>query len=800
MQHSLRSSRSVWPPIFVLRRASRLAFSASACGTIRQAFLAAFFFVCALFSAATTPQARAVQDPGFRGIVVDQTGAPIAGVDVTLASKSLTSKTSTDTAGRFYFFLAPQSTGILTFTAEGFARLERTVDPKVDRAAELRIVLTPAPLSAQVNVTATRTETRLGETPASIAVLGPTDLQTTAAITLDDALRQVPGFSLFRRSGSRTANPTSQGVSLRGLGASGASRALVLADDLPLNDPFGGWVYWSRVPRDSVSEIEVLRGGASQLYGSSALGGVINIRTRRTEVDALSAEVSYGNQMTPDASVYLGGRRGDWAASLAAESFRTDGYVLVPATERGTIDTSAGSRHAVINLQVERLFGDNQRVFAGTSYFGESRANGTPLQTNRTHIRQFNAGSDWQFARAGSISFRAYGATEVFDQNFTAIAANRNSETLTRVQRVPAQVSGFSAKWARAFGGSQVLVAGFEAHQVRGASNEIVYVAGRASSLVDAGGREATAAGYFEDLIRIRRRVFINLGLRIDHWRNYNALSATRPLTPGSSSLIVFPDRVETVFSPQASVLYKITNNLSLNASGTRAFRAPTLNELYRSFRVGNVLTLANEKLTAERLTGGEGGLRFTPFNGNFVLRGTFFWNQITNPVANVTLTTTPALITRQRQNLGLTRSRGVEIEADARLHRFWKLSAGYLLADATVVRFPANKTLEGLLIPQVARHQFTFQARYANPSLVTFAVQGRAASVQFDDDQNLFRLGSYFTLDAFVSRGIKHGVEVFAAAENLFNQRYEIGKTPVTTLGPPLLVRAGVRLHLGKR
>ena len=288
--------------------------------------------------------------------------------------------------------------------------------------------------------------------------------------------------------------------------------------------------------------------------------------------------------------------------------------------------------------------------------------------------------------------------------------------------------------------------------------------------------------------------------MRIDHWRNYNALSATKPLTPGSSTVIVFPDRSESAFSPHASVLYKITNNLSLTASGTRAFRAPTLNELYRSFRVGNVLTLANEKLTAERLTGAEAGLRFISFNEHFVLRGTFFWNQITNPVANVTLSTTPALITRQRQNLGLTRSRGVEIEAEARLKRFWKLSAGYLLADATVVRFPANTTLEGLLIPQVARHQFTFQARYANSSLVTVGLQGRAASAQFDDDQNLFRLGSYFTLDAFASRGIKNGVEVFVAAENIFNRRYEIGKTPVTTLGPPLLARAGVRLHLGKR
>ncbi len=159
-----------------------------------------------------------------------------------------------------------------------------------------------------------------------------------------------------------------------------------------------------------------------------------------------------------------------------------------------------------------------------------------------------------------------------------------------------------------------------------------------------------------------------------------------------------------------------------------------------------------------------------------------------------MTLQTTPALITRQRQNLGRTRSRGVELETEARLNQFWHLSAGYLFDDATVVRFPANTALEGLMIPQVPRHQATFQARYANPSIITIGFQGRASSAQFDDDQNLFRLGSYFTLDLFLSRRVAPGLEAFVAAENLFGQRYEIGKTPLITLGPPTLVRAGFR------
>jgi outer membrane receptor protein involved in Fe transport len=262
----------------------------------------------------------------------------------------------------------------------------------------------------------------------------------------------------------------------------------------------------------------------------------------------------------------------------------------------------------------------------------------------------------------------------------------------------------------------------------------------------------------------------------------------------------IFPDRVESAFSPQLSAVYKVSPHFSLLASVSRAFRAPTLNELYRSFRVGNVLTLANERLRAERLTGGEVGARVTALNETFVLRGTFFWNRINRPVANVTLQTTPVLITRQRQNLGQTRSRGLELQADTRVNKYWNFAAGYLLADATVLKFPANTNLEGRSIPQVPRHQFTFQARYANPSIVTVGFQGRAASSQFDDDQNLFSLKSYFNIDAFVSRRLNHRSEIFCAIENLFNQRYEVGKMPITTLGPPILVRGGFRLHLGQK
>ncbi|HEY7543372.1 MAG TPA: TonB-dependent receptor, partial [Blastocatellia bacterium] len=657
------------------------------------------------------------------GTVTDKTGAAVIGAEVSFISGSFSTNQKTDVEGRFTLDV-PSTTGKITVRAQGFASLSKQWSEQ-DKAIEF--VLEPDPISEEVIITAARTETRVSDTGASLVVLSGEDLSTTAALTLDDALRQAVGFSLFRRSSSRTANPTTQGVSLRGVGASGASRAVVFSDGIPLNDPFGGWVYWDRIPREAISRVELVRGGESSLYGTDALGGAINfIRREPRDVDA-SIEASYGNEKTPYGSFFAGGRVAQLGARVSGEIFHTDGYIIVDERERGLIDTAAGSEHTSFDLTLERFFSSG-RAFINGSVFGEDRENGTPLQQNRTHIRQLVIGADIQSTRVGSFLLRAYAGTQVFDQDFSAVAADRNSETLTRSQRVPAQQTGFVAQWSRAAGSRQTAVAGVDYREVRGASDELVFVAGNLSSAIGAGGRERTTGVFGQDIIRITDRFIATASARVDHWSNFDALSTTQPLAaPGPTRVTLFDDRDETAFSPRLSLLYKATDNLSLTASGYRAFRAPTLNELYRSFRVGNVFTLANENLKAERLTGGEAGAHAYVFRRKLNIRGAFFWSEVTRPVANLTLSVTPALITRRRENLGRTRSRGLEVEAEARVTSDVFISGGYQFVDATVLEFPANTALEGLLIPQVPRHQFTFQARYSNPRFITLAFQGRA-------------------------------------------------------------------------
>src|SRR5437899_2991399 len=154
-----------------------------------------------------------------------------------------------------------------------------------------------------------------------------------------------------------------------------------------------------------------------------------------------------------------------------------------------------------------------------------------------------------------------------------------------------------------------------------------------------AGGRARTVGVFAEDLFQVTSRLLVVAAARFEHWRQEDGFSETRPLAPASSPVThtAFPDRGESALSPRVSVLFRAAPGLSLVAAGYGAFRGPTLNELYRSFRVGDTLTRANESLTAERLAGGEAGAHWTGAAGRLRARATVFSSDVRDPVANVT-------------------------------------------------------------------------------------------------------------------------------------------------------------------
>lgn len=611
-----------------------------------------------------------------------------------------------------------------------------------------------AQLTDSITVTATRTETRVAETPASVVVLSRETLQTSAAPTLDDALRQVAGFTLFRRTGSRVANPTTQGVTLRGVGASGASRALVLDDGVPLNDPFGGWVYWGRVPRVALERAEVLRGGASDLYGSSAMGGVIQFIRRKDS--GVTVDASGGSHETGWLSAFGAAQRGEWSGSVAADVFTTAGWIPVEPESRGSVDIPADSRHAAVDATLRRGGG-----FLRLSHYSESRANGTALQENDTSILHASGGIDAALG-GGVLALRAFGNDQDYFQTFSAVASDRQSERLTVEQAVPATGAGGTAQYTRALWGRHVLIAGGELRYASGTSEETRFTPAGVFE-VAAGGDQRTSALYVEDLIAISPSMSVTAGLRTDWWRSEGEGVETS----------------ESQLNPRLAVLWRAADALTFSAAAYTAFRAPTLNELYRGFRVGNVETLPNASLKSEELTGFEAGVRLRN------ARLTLFYANVSDTIANVTLRQSPTLITRQRQNLGRTRSLGAELDGEWRLPGDWRVAASWLFVDATV----REGALQGLRVPQVPRHQATAQALWRGAGL-----QVRWSAEQFDDDRNELVLDDYVVADLFVSHPLRTGIDATLAVENVFDARVETAATPVVSLGQPRAWRVGLR------
>jgi outer membrane receptor protein involved in Fe transport len=735
---------------------------------------------------------QAAQRVRVTGVVTDASGAPIRGAEVELRTGSYSARAITSRAGEFSFDSVPALAGTIIVRARGFGKVNQSWTSNTMESTPLRITLQPVTLQQSVIVTA-RTPTPALESPTSDQQLTHQEIEDSPNLTLDGTLRQIPGFSLYRRSGSQTANPTTQGVSLRGLGANGASRALVLEDGIPINDPFGGWIYWDRIPEESVESIEVSQEGGSSLYGSDALGGVLEFFTRSPEDEGVSLETSYGNENTPDLSLWAGGTWHGWESSFAGEVFHTDGYIPTPEADRGTVDTKTGSQHGTADLMIGRKFGNGSDVFARGWFLSESRQNGTPDQVNNTRLGEGALGADLQLGKFGALMLRFYGDAQHYNQTFSSVALNRDSETLTDIQAVPAQGVGGSAVWSRAVGTRQTLVAGMDTQEDIGRSNDVLVTAQKNSS---AGGRQRDTGIFGEDIIQIKPRWTLSASARIDRWSNFDASLLTIPFNSSAATLTPYADRSYNAFSPRLSLVHQVNSRVSWSGSIYRAFRAPTLNEFYRSFRQGNTLTESNANLSAERLTGGEAGVAVSVVQRRLVIRGTGFFNEIVNPVANVTLSTTPTLITAQRQNLGRTTAPGAEIDATTSITDRLSLVAGYEYVDATVSSFPVNPALVGLWVAQVPHHVITFQARYESPARISFSVDGRMVGKQFDDDQNQFPLGRFFVLDAMASKSIGRGAELFLAGENLFNAQYPIAATPVPQLGLPITVRAGFRLN----
>ncbi len=652
----------------------------------------------------------------------------------------------------------------------------------------------PPVVTEQVNVTATRSPVPIGETAKTVDTLDSEQLHDYPSPVLDDTLRQHAGFELFRRSSSRVTNPTSQGISLRGLGSTAVSRTLVLEEGAPLNDPFGGWIHWNESPASTLDSVTIVTGGGSDLYGSSALGGVIDVLPAALEKTLFDATAYEGSQ--DSSTVDLRGDRRLHALDtmLAGEQLRTAGYVIVAPQVAGTVDVPANVHSESLRTELGRRSFAMDRFFLVGNFLNEARGNGTPDTTNATRLWRYIGGYDSPESSAVPVRARLFGSDEGYRQSFSSVLTGRVGENLTRNQRVRTQELGATAD-ASYHLKHVAFVIGADVRDIRGEDHETPIAQGVVTGLQAVTARQRYTGGFGEVLGEFGGWSGA-VSVRLDAAQNLDTHQINRTATV--NTLTNPPNRTEYVPSPRAGLVRQLGSHANVHASGFRAFRSPTLNELYRTGQVGSETTLANASLESERATGWEVGTQLLAAAHGTSLQATYFWTEINRPVSTVVLTQTATAITDMRENLGQIRSRGVELSADMFRGRAIWASAGYQFANATVTAFSAQSALVGNRIPQVPRHTATAQlhARSARLGEATLAL--RTSSSAFDDSANTFLLRRFFTLDLSAKRSLTHNVDAFVLVQNLFNQRPDVSRTPILTLGSPIFAEAGLHLRFG--
>ena len=660
----------------------------------------------------------------------------------------------------------------------------------------------PEPIknTEQVTVTAYRAPLGVLESPVTTRLLTQQSLRSTAAVTFDDQLRQLSGVELFRRSSSLVANPTSQGISLRALGSTSASRTLVTEDDDPLNDPLGGWIHWQEQPELSIKDVELVRGGVSDLYGSSAIGGVVNIIQALPSSKGITVRSTFGGEGTYDNSLLATAHHGPWNLFAAGGLIGTDGYIQESPSQRGPVDVASNVHSQNALVFAGRDFG-NLKLFVRGTGFDESRHNGTPYQINATRLIRYSTGADWQNAHAAALALRLYGSDERYRQTFSSLSnlpnfgdsscAYRCGETPTKFSYVPDNELGAAAHWSQPIGAGLLIVVGADAHDVRVWDREQSYTG--ADALTNLADHQRDSAAYAEAMWEHKAWTIV-VGSRMDWFQNYDGHETQWNGATWLPAAAQPPQRDERIFDPRIGLSRKLSDHWALTASGFRAFRAPTPNELYRSTQVGNELTFPNGGLLSERATGWEAGLAAERSWGS--IRASYFLTQVNRPIVAVTTCAMCVPIQLMRENLGQIESRGVSLDYELHPRSWLAFDGGYQYAHAVVSR---GRQDLGNWIPEVARNLATLNLRASRPTLGTISLQSRLSGRQFDDDANAYLLHGYFRLDAYASHNFGKRFELFAAGENLFNREIEVSKTPTTTLGQPRTARGGFEVHLGR-
>jgi outer membrane receptor protein involved in Fe transport len=681
--------------------------------------------------------------------------------------------------------------------------------------AESSIPDRAAPVHYEVVVTAGRAEQSVRDVPVKVELLDREDVERSPAQSVDELLHQLPSFNLQRPESSRVLPGSNQSVSYRGLGGSSASRSLVLVDGIPLNEPFAGFLSWSRVPLATIERVEVVPAGGAVVWGNQALGGVIHLITRAAQPATVELEARYGSHETIDTLVLASHVVGPVAVSGHGGYFDTDGHSEVPPGVRGPADATNRSRSAVFDGRVLYALGTSAAWTLHGNRLDETRLGGNKIDHEEFELLQLRTAGD--LTRPGGGSWHANLFTLKREAwNFRGAVSDDRSEVSPRRHQFDnpsTSVGGSLSRVRSSPSHAHLLSAGLDGLWTTSEVNEdSAWNGQRFEERFRSGGDQLLAGVYLQDSVTFGASWRLQAGGRLDQWRSYGGEFYGQQLVTGETLYDAdLSSRSRTIFSPSLGLRYRARDGLDLRAAAFQSFRAPSPNELFKSTPSTRSFLAANHELEPERVRLGlEAGWDW--FGGrSSVVRLTGFWNDVEDAITEVTVGTAgsrPEVIEpcgrlraggvcTQRRNLELVRNRGAELGLELHPRTHWRLGAGYTYTQSEVVDSRTQPALEGNWLRRVPEHQATLQASYTNPRLLSVSVQGRYQGERFEEDLNELVIDDAFLIDLRVGRELTPGVDLMVTVQNLLDTEVEVAQNEdFAEIGQPRSVHAGVRWH----
>jgi len=654
--------------------------------------------------------------------------------------------------------------------------------------------------AAEIVITGRGLEAGLGEAAYDSVTIGQERLSGSASNRLEDVLRDVAGFQNFRRTDARSANPTSQGATLRALGGNASSRALLVLDGVPQTDPFGGWLFWPAYDPRRLAEARVVRGGGSGAYGPGALAGTIELSSAGPgELDEPVGNLAYGSRDGIDAFAGIGFPVGGGHLALSGGYARGDGFIPVIASQRGPVDRASPYEQASVAIRSVAPISDDAELQASALWFTDRRERGTDF----TDIETDGFDASMRFVSRGRWRWSALGYLQIRDfyNSFSAVNAQRTTVSRSSEQYdVPSLGTGAHIEVRPPLGSGFELRLGADWRRTEGKTKELfsfLNTIGRNRRL--AGGENQTLGAYAEGAWE-QGDLLLTAAGRIDRWWIddgflYESVIATQAVL----NSFQFPSRSGWRPTGRAGLAYRPTDSLTLRAAGYLGWRLPTLNELYRPFRVGADVTNANAALKPERLSGIEAGIDFRPIP-ELRLAATVFANRLEDAIANVTIVAGPPKVSR-RGNVDAVRARGVELDAALTLGEL-QLSASYSHVNSKVRATGTAAALDGRRPAQTPRDALSATASWNSPSGARASLTARYVGAQFEDDLESQKLDGAFTLDATLAVPITGRLSIEARGENLTNKQVMAGisGTGIVERATPRTLWVGLRVNSAKK